>query len=119
MPEEPSDSMRSMLERMTQSEVEICLVANGSEGLVGYVTACVHSRAHMAGSSGLVDALFVSPDFRRNHIGKGLVVAATRWLLARNVMSCRAESPADSELACLFWQGVGWENDLHVWSLYD
>jgi len=94
-----------------------CLVAEEQGQLVGFVTACLLSHPVMEGCCGEIEELYVQPHTRRCGIGSGLVSQAVALLRQQGASSIRTHVCTDSPLAKSFWQHLGWEHNLAVFSL--
>jgi ribosomal protein S18 acetylase RimI-like enzyme len=94
-----------------------CLVAEEQGQLVGFVTACLLAHPVMESQCGEIEELYVQPHGRRRGIGSALVNQAVALLRQQGASSIRTHVCADSPLAKSFWQHLGWEHCLAVFSL--
>ena len=106
------------LRRYAAHPQAFCLVAEAESGLVGFLTACVSAHPVLEGLSGEIEELYVQPQSRRGGIGSVLVKQAAAMLRQLGVGTLRVHTCAKSELARAFWQSLGWEQDLEVYSRY-
>jgi len=95
-----------------------CLVAEEQGQLVGFVTACLLAHPVMEGQIGEIEELYVRPHTRRHGIGAALVNQAVALQRQQGASPIRTHVCADSPLAKSFWQHLGWEHCLTVFSLY-
>ena len=94
-----------------------CFVAQEQNGLVGFLTACLLSHPVMEGCCGEIEELYVQPHTRRHGIGSALANQAVALLRERGTLPIRTHTCADSPLAKSFWQHLGWEQCVAVFSL--
>ena len=96
-----------------------CLVAEAESGLVGFLTAHTASHPVLEGLVGEIEELYVRPQARCAGIGSALVHQAVARLRQHGAGTMRVHACAESEVARAFWQGMGWEQDLVVYSHYE
>ena len=114
-----ADRVSSNLRQYVRHDEAGCLVAEGADGLVGFVTFSLAGHPVMSGVTGEIAELYVRPEARRRGIGSELIRDATAELCGRGVSVVRALVCNDAERALRFWRGQGWENDMAVFTLYD
>jgi len=95
-----------------------CLVAEEQGRLVGFTTACLLSHPVMEGHCGEIEELYVQPHTRRHGTGSALVNQAVALLREQGASPIRTHTRTDSPVAKSFWQHLGWEHDLTMFSLY-
>ena len=95
-----------------------CLLAEAESGLVGFLTAHTASHPVLEGLVGEIEELYVLPNARRSGIGAALVQQAAAMLRQQGAGTLRVHACAESPVARGFWQGLGWEQDLVVYSRY-
>ena len=106
------------LRRYAAHPQAFCLVAEAESGLVGFLTACIDSHPVLEGLSGEIEELYVQPQSRRTGIGSALVLQAAAMLRQQGAETLRVLACTESPVARAFWLGLGWEQDLVVYSLY-
>jgi len=79
---------------------------------------CLLAHPAMEGRCGEIEEPYVQPHIRRHGIGSALVNQAVALLHEQGASPIRAHVCADSPAAKSFWQHMGWEHDLAVFSLY-
>jgi GNAT superfamily N-acetyltransferase len=95
-----------------------CLVVEAESGLVGFLTAHTASHPVLEGLVGEIEELYVQPRSRRGGIGSALVQQAAAMLRQQGAGTIRVHACVESPVARAFWQGLGWEQDLVVYSRY-
>lgn len=96
-----------------------CFVAEEKNEFIGFVTACLISHPVMEeGLSGEIEELYVLPKMRRSGVGSELVKCAVNSMRTRGASIIRTQVSMESQLAQKFWQNLGWENDMTIFSFY-
>jgi len=114
--DESANVLRVLLQYTSHRDA-FCLVAEEQGQLVGFVTACRLAHPVMEGQCGETEELYVKPHARRRGIGSALVNQAVLLLREQGASPIRTHLCADSQAANDFWQHLGWEHDLAVFSL--
>ena len=112
-----SAHMLQILRQYASHGNAFCLVAEEQSQLVGFVTACLLAHPVMEGQCGEIEERYVQPHGRRRGIGSALVNQAVALLRERGTLPIRTHACADSQVAKIFWQHLGWEHGQAVFSL--
>jgi len=112
-----SASVLRLLRQYTSHRDAFCLVAEEQGQLVGFVTACLLAHPVMEGQIGEIEELYIQPHARRRGIGSALVNQAVALLRGQGASPIRTHVCADSPVAKSFWQHLGWEQCVAVFSL--
>jgi len=115
--DDESANVLGVLRQYTSHRDAFCLVAEEQGQLVGFVTACLLAHPAMEGRCGEIEELYVQPHTRRHGIGSALVNQAVALLHEQGASPIRAHACADSQVAKIFWQHLGWAHELAVFSL--
>lgn len=106
------------LDEMIRSREGRVLVAEAnSTGLpVGFLLLEIHARSPLAsgGAYGLISDIYVSPEWRRQGVGRALVADAVRWFTERKVGSIQLYVAVANPEALTFWQSVGMSTYMQV-----
>jgi len=111
------------LKQYATHEAAHCFVAEEQQTIIGFVTCCVTAHPVMPGLSGEIEELYVVPEAHRQEIQADLVRQAVIFMHARGAASIHTricigkECPDEAELRA-FWQSLGWENDMTIFSIY-
>ncbi len=117
----PDKALKQILKNLRQyasHKDAHCLVAEEQNKIIGFVTFCVTSHPVMPGLSGEIEELYVQPQFRRNGIGSELVKRAVALMKAQNAGSIHVKMCINNEGSKAFWQHLGWDSDMLVFSIY-
>jgi len=117
LPDDESANVLRLLRQYASHRDAFCLVAEEQGQLVGFVTACLLAHPVMEGQIGEIEELYVRPLARQRGIGSALANQAVTLLRQQGASSIRTHVCADSPLAKSFWQHLGWEHCLAVFSL--
>jgi len=115
--DDESPNVLHLLRQYASQRDASCLVAEEQGQLVGFVTACLLAHRVMEGQIGEIEELYVQPHTRRHGIGSALVNQAVALLRERGASPIRTHACADSQVAKIFWQHLGWAHELAVFSL--
>jgi ribosomal protein S18 acetylase RimI-like enzyme len=107
------------LQKYASHTEAFCLVAEEGSGLVGFLTARITTHPILEGIAGEIEVLYVHPEVRRRGIGAALVKEAVKLLQLSGTGTIRVYACAESQVARNFWQYLGWEQDLTVFSSYE
>lgn len=112
------------LKQYASSTVAHCFVAEEDHSVIGFVTCAVLTHPIMPGSSGEIEELYVQPHAQQESIRAALVQQAVHFLQAQGVGSIHTricvgpdECPDEAQQRA-FWQSLGWENDMTIYSIY-
>lgn len=100
-----------------------CFVAEEEQFLIGFLTCSVTGHPVMPGRSGDIEELYVQPRPHQQMIEADLVKYAVAFMQTRGASSIHArigigeESSKEGEQRA-FWQSLGWENDMTIYSIY-
>ncbi len=99
-----------------------CFVAEEQGVLVGFITCAVRTHPVMPGLSGEIEELYMQAHQRKQEIRSHLVKQAVSFLRGQGVTNIHVTicvgNPECVELHA-FWQSLGWENDMTIFSIYD
>jgi len=115
--DEESANVLRLLRQYASHRDAFCLVAEEQGQLVGFVTACLLAHPVMDGRCGEIEELYVRPHTRRHGIGAALVNQAVALQRQQGASPIRTHACADSPVAKSFWQHLGWEQCVAVFSL--
>ena len=121
LPDVSSQLILANLRQYATHQLVHCFVAEEQHTIIGFVTCCVSGHPVMPGLSGEIEELYV--ERRRHEVQSDLVRQAVTFLQARGAGSIHTricvgkECPEEGELRS-FWQSLGWENDMTIFSIY-
>lgn len=94
-------------------------VAKDHGRIVGYFTCAITHHPAMPGALGVLEDLYVMPEYRRRGIATQLVTQATDTLRESGKAGVlRAMVCVDAPGAQAFWASLGYENDMTAFSWY-
>ncbi len=108
-PEGPNRYARAIGDHL-RSPTTAVVVADCGGQLVGYtigVVADMVSTFFVSEATGFIADLFVSPDCRRQGIGRRLVTALADWFATRGLTRFEWHAAARNEDALAFWRALG------------
>lgn len=124
LPEAAAQQVLANLRQYATHPAVHCFVAEENQAIIGFVTCAATTHPIMPGISGEIEELYVQPNAQRNEIRAELVKEAVSFLQAQGVGSIHTricvgpdECPDEAELRA-FWQSLGWENDMTIYSIY-
>jgi len=126
LPESSAQRMLANLKQYAAHQLVRCFVAEEQGVISGFVTCSIQGHPVMPGLSGEIEELYVQPvepDAHRLANQADLVKQAVAFMLAGGVGSIHTrictgkECPEEEELR-VFWQLLGWENDMTIYSIY-
>lgn len=123
LPETPARLILANLKQYAAHEMVRCFVAEEQGAITGFVTCYVMGHPVMPGLAGEVEELYVERGARRQEIQAELVRQAVTFMQARGAGSIHTricagkECPDEAELRA-FWQSLGWENAMSIFSIY-
>jgi ribosomal protein S18 acetylase RimI-like enzyme len=121
LPATSSQRILANLRQYATHQFVHCFVAEEQQTIIGFVTCCVSGHPVMPGLSGEIEELYV--EARRQEVQADLVRQAVAFLQAGGAGSIHTricvgrECPEEEELRS-FWQSLGWENDMTIYSIY-
>jgi Acetyltransferase (GNAT) family len=122
----PEKAAQQILANLTQyaAHAEVrCFVAEEGQTLIGFLTCCLTRHPVAPGVSGEIEELYVQTVPHEHAIQAELVREAVAFLQAQGAGSIHThigieeESPEEGEQRA-FWQSLGWENDMTIYSIY-
>ena len=126
LPESSAQLILANLKQYTAHQLVHCFVAEEQGVILGFVTCCMQGHPVMPGLSGEIEELYVQSTethTRRQAIKTDLVRQAVTFMLAQSVGSihtrtCTGKECPEEEEQRAFWQSLGWENDMTIYSIY-
>lgn len=125
LPEKSSQLILANLKQYAGHQLAHCFVAEEQQIIIGFVTCCLTTHPVVPGLSGEVEELYVQPAVgaREQEIQSDLVRQAVIFLQARGAASihtriCVGEEDCPEAESRAFWQSLGWENDMTIYSIY-
>lgn len=102
---------RAFVRRHMGKTSSIVLVAESAGDVHGYLLGGKGRRGptYAIGEVGMIFDLAVSPDARRNGIGRALVDAALEWFDARGLSHVQVNFSMSNPSAAQFWPALGFE----------
>lgn len=100
-----------------------CFAAEEQHSLIGFVTCSVTKHPVMLGLTGEIEELYVQPGLHQQAVQAELVSQAVAFMKGRGARSIHTqigigeESPKEGKQRA-FWQLLGWENDMTIYSIY-
>jgi GNAT superfamily N-acetyltransferase len=121
MPREPSFAVARNVAAMVGHPFYRCLVAELAGTVIGFVTYSSRPLATMDDRVASIEDLFVDPLVRRAGIGSALLRSAINELRSEGIGVFHALVPASPRYdgARRLFAGLGWEQDLVAFGLYD
>jgi ribosomal protein S18 acetylase RimI-like enzyme len=116
LPEKAAQQILAHLKQYAAHQDDRCFVAEEQHLLIGFLTCSV-------GRSGEIEELYVQPGHHLPTVQADLVKQAVTFMQARGARSIHVrvgiweESPEEAEQR-VFWQSLGWENDMTIYSIY-
>lgn len=100
-----------------------CLVAEEQQTLIGFVTCAVTSHPVMPMLAGDIEELYVQRASHRQEVQVALVRHAVMFMQAQGASSihtriCVGKECPEEKTLRTFWQSLGWENDMTIYSIY-
>jgi hypothetical protein len=126
LPEPSAQLILANLRQYATHELVHCFVAEEQGIITGFVTCSVQGHPVMPGISGEIEELYVHPGAStasQYAVRAELVNQAVAFMLARGAGSIHTrtctgkECPEEAEQRA-FWQSLGWENDMTIYSIY-
>ncbi|MGH2497527.1 MAG: GNAT family N-acetyltransferase [Ktedonobacteraceae bacterium] len=126
LPESSAQLILANLKQYASHQLVHCFVTEEQGVISGFVTCTVQGHPVMPGFSGEIEELYVQPVepvARRQAIQADLVKQAVTFMLAQGVGSihtrtCTGKECPEEEEHRAFWQSLGWENDMTIYSIY-
>jgi hypothetical protein len=123
LPEKAAQQILANLKLYTAHQDVHCFVAEEQDLLIGFLTCSVTGHPVMPGLAGEIEELYVQHGPHRHTVQAELVRQAVAFMQARGARSIHVrigieeESPKEGEQRA-FWQSLGWENDMTIYSIY-
>ena len=126
LPESSAQLILANLKQYATHQLVHCFVAEEQQSILGFVTCSIQGHPVMPGLSGEIEELYVQPVDPAAHqqaMRADLVRQAVIFMLARGVGSihtrtCIGKECPEEEEQRAFWQSLGWENDMTIYSIY-
>lgn len=126
LPESSAQLILANLKQYATHQLAHCFVAEEQQSILGFVTCSIQGHPVMPGLSGEIEEFYVQPVDPAAHqqaIQAELVRQAVTFMLARGVGSihtrtCTGKECPEEEEQRTFWQSLGWENDMTIYSIY-
>ncbi len=126
LPESSAQLILANLKQYADHQLAHCFVAEEQGVISGFVTCSVQGHPVMPGLSGEIEELYlqpIEPAALRLTIQASLVKQAVTFMLAGGVGSihariCTGQECPEEEEQRAFWQSLGWENDMMIYSIY-
>ncbi len=108
-------SFRAFIRRKMDDHDAFVLVAESSEGVVGYLLGSVGQRApvYTVRTVGMIFDLMVAPAVRGRGIGRSLVNEASHRFAQREIHDLQVNYDPRNEEANRFWAAMGFQTLLH------
>ena len=123
LPEASAQLILSNLKQYATHQRVHCFVAEEQGSVIGFVTCSVMGHPVMPGLTGEIEELYVQPGPLRLKAQTDLMRQAVLFMQAQgagsiHVRTCIGkECPEEAEQRA-FWQSLGWENDMTIYSIY-
>jgi hypothetical protein len=123
LPESSAQLILSNLKQYATHQAVHCFVAEEQHILIGFVTCSVTGHPVMPGLTGEIEELYVQSNPKQQEVQTELVRQAVSFMQTRGAGSIHTrmcvgkECPEEEELRA-FWQSLGWENDMTIYSIY-
>src|SRR6266699_2072176 len=123
LPESSARMILSNLKQYANYQAVHCFVAEEQHNLIGFITCSVTEHPVMPGLTGEIEELYVRSNPQRQEVQAELVRRAVSFMQTRGAGSIHTrmcvvkECPKEEELRA-FWQSLGWENDMTIYSIY-
>ncbi len=123
LPEKAAQQILANLKQYAAHQDVCCFVAEEQHLLSGFLTGSVTGHPVMPGLSGEIEELYVQPGPDEQTVQAELVRQAVAFMQARGARSIHVrigigdESPDEGKQRA-FWQSLGWENDMTIYSIY-
>ncbi|HEY6540198.1 MAG TPA: hypothetical protein VIZ18_04635 [Ktedonobacteraceae bacterium] len=126
LPASSAQLILANLKQFADHQLVHCFVAEEQGVISGFVTCSVQGHPVMPELSGEIEELYVQPiepATLRQAIQADLVKRAVAFMLARAVGSihtrtCTGKEYPEEQERLAFWQSLGWENDMTIYSIY-
>lgn len=115
--EDDARRVRTVLSRYPGHNRAFCFVAVEHGTVIGFVTCAVLEHPVLLGSSGEIEELALAPG-QPAQIKTALVQRAVEELKRHAVASIHTRVDLDAPQDRAFWDGLGWANDLTIFSIY-
>lgn len=123
LPEASASSILASLKQYATHQTVRCFVAEEQGVLIGFVTCSVTGHPVLPGLTGEIEELYIHSDPSAQTVRGELVKHAVAFMQGRGARSIHTrigigeESPDEGQQRA-FWQALGWENDMTIYSIY-
>jgi hypothetical protein len=123
LPEKSAQIILNNLKQYASHPMVRSFVAEEEQAIIGFVTCCVLAHPVMPGLAGEIEELYVQPCIHRREMKADLVQEAVNFLQEQGARSihtqiCVGEEDCPEVELRAFWQSLGWENDMTIYSIY-
>jgi hypothetical protein len=127
LPEKSAQIILNNLKQYTGHQMVHCFVSEEQQGIIGFVTCGVLAHPVMPGLSGEIEELYVQPGpgsgIHQREMKAALVQEAVIFLQTQGAGSihtriCVGEEDCPEADLRAFWQSLGWQNDMTIYSIY-
>ncbi len=121
--EASASSILASLKQYATHQAVRCFVAEEQGVLIGFVTCSVTGHPVMPGLGGEIEELYVQSNPSAQTLQVELVKRAVAFMKGRGARSIHTrigigEESTDEGQQRAFWQALGWENDMTIYSIY-
>jgi hypothetical protein len=122
LPDSSAQLILANLKQYATHQMVHCFVAEESHSVIGFVTCSVTGHPVMPGLTGDIEELYVQPGPHPQAVQVDLVRQAVIFMKERGATNihtsiCIGDECPEEELRA-FWQSLGWENDMTIYSIY-
>jgi hypothetical protein len=123
LPDASAQFILANLKQYAAHQMVHCFVAEESHAVIGFVTCSVTGHPVMPGLTGDIEEMYVQPGPHRQAVQVDLVRQAVIFMKERGAGNIHTricvgnECPDENEMRT-FWQSLGWENDMTIYSIY-
>ena len=123
LPEASAQIILTNLKQYATHKMVHCFVAEEQSALIGFVTCAVTGHPVMPDLAGEIEELYVQRCPYRREVRADLARQAVTFMQRHGTRSIHTricvgkECPEEEELRA-FWQMLGWENDMTIYSIY-
>jgi hypothetical protein len=123
LPEASAQLILTNLKQYAIHQAVHCFVAEEQNILIGFVTCSLTKHPVMPGLAGEIEELYVQSGPHQQTVQAEMVRQAVAFMQMQGARSIHTrigigeESPEEGEQRA-FWQSLGWENDMTIYSIY-
>ncbi|MEO8972402.1 MAG: GNAT family N-acetyltransferase [Ktedonobacteraceae bacterium] len=123
LPAASSSLILNNLKQYATHQMVHCFIAEEQQTLIGFVTCAVTEHPVMPGLTGDIEELYVQPTSNQQEVQADLVRHAVTFMQTQGARSihtsiCVGKECPDEKALRTFWQSLGWENDMTIYSIY-